>query len=74
VGKTEPTAEQVIDALDTARLLEIEYDHPEKIVTFPPNPETYFLDKKVRVEGKIEIYKGTPEIVLDDPSQIWIVE
>jgi len=126
VEETEPTAEQVIDALDTTKLLEIGYDHPEKIVTvegvivrtyyaknskgkptfldfhdpyegyfscviwqedrqtsepirdkfieaFPPNPETYFLNRKVRVEGKIEIYKGTPEIVLDDPSQIWIV-
>ncbi|MCK4388293.1 MAG: thermonuclease family protein [Dehalococcoidia bacterium] len=44
------------------------------IEAFPPNPETYFLNKQVRVEGKIKIYKGTPEIVLDDPSQIWIVE
>jgi len=131
VQETEPTAEQVaeqtIDALDTDKLLEIGYSHPEKIVTvegiivrtyyaknskgkptfldfhdpyegyfqcviwqedkqtgesirdkfiqaFPPNPETYFLNKQVRVEGKIKIYKGTPEIVLDNPSQIWIVE
>lgn len=28
------------------------------IEAFPPNPETYFLNKKVRVKGKIEIYKG----------------
>jgi len=44
------------------------------IEAFPPNPETYFLDKRVRVKGKIEIYKGDPEIVLHDPSQIWIAE
>jgi len=127
VQETEPTAEQVIDALDTTKLLQIGYSHPEEVVTvegvivrtyyaknsegkptfldfhdpyegyfmcviwqedkqtgkpirdkfievFPPNPETYFLNKQVRVEGKIEIYKGTPEIVLDDPSQIRIVE
>ena len=127
VQEPEQVAEQTIDALDTDKLLEIGYNHPEEVVTvegvivrtyyatnskgkptfldfhdpyegyfqcviwqedkqtskpirdqfieaFPPNPETYFLDKKVRVEGKIEIYKGTPEIVLDDPSQIWIVE
>ena len=120
-------AEQVIDALDTDKLLEIGYSHPEEVVTvegivvrtyyaerskgqptfldfhdpyegyftciiwkedrqtgepirdkfieaFPPNPETYFLNKKVRVKGKIEIYKGDPEIILRDPSQIWIVE
>ena len=116
--------EKVIDALDTDRLLDIGYNHPEKVVTvegvivriyyakgqptfldfhdpyegyfkciiwkedaqggeptrdkfikaFPPNPETYFLNQKVRIKGKIEIYKGDPEIVLYDPSQIWIVE
>ena len=116
-GKVE---EEVIDALDTERLLDIGYNHPEKAVTvegvivrtyyakkskgnptfldfhdpyegyficiiweedkqsfieeFPPNPESYFLDKKVRVEGTIEIYEGAPEIVLHDPSQLRIVE
>lgn len=127
VREAEQVAEPIISALDTERLLEIGYSHPDKIVTvegiivktyygknstgkptfldfhdpyegyfacviwhedrqtnepirdkfieaFPPNPETYFLDKQVRVEGKIEIYKGTPEIVLADPSKIWIVE
>ncbi|GAH86024.1 unnamed protein product [marine sediment metagenome] len=44
------------------------------IEAFPPNPETYFLNRKVRVKGKIEIYKGAPEIILYAPSQIWIVE
>jgi len=123
----EQVAEQTIDALDTDKLLELGYSHPEEAVTvegiivrtyyaknskgkptfldfhdpyegyfqcviwqedkqtgkpirgkfieaFPPNPETYFLNKQVRVEGTIGIYKGTPEIVLDDPSQIRIVE
>jgi DNA/RNA endonuclease YhcR with UshA esterase domain len=28
----------------------------------------------VRVKGLIETYRGTPEIVLREPSQIWIVE
>ena len=111
--------EEVVDALDTEKLLEIGYNHPEKVVTvegviirtyyakkskgkptfldfhdpyegyficiiweedrqifveeFPPNPESYFLGKEVRVEGTIEIYEGAPEIILRDPSQIWIV-
>ncbi len=116
----EKVEEEVIDALDTERLLDIGYNHREKVVTvegvivityyaqksggkptfldfhdpyegyfaciiweedrqsfieeFPPNPESYFLDRKVRVEGTIEIYEGAPEIVLRDPSQIWILE
>lgn len=41
---------------------------------FPPEPETYYLDKKVRIKGLIETYKGAPEIILNEPSQIWIVE
>jgi hypothetical protein len=125
-----PTAEEeekAIDALDTGRLLDIGYNHPEEVVTvegvvvktyyaetskgqptfldfhdpyegyftciiwredkqtgeairdrfieaFPPNPEAYFLNMKVRVRGLIDIYQGAPEIVLHDPSQIWIVE
>jgi len=119
--------EEVIDALDTDRLLGIGYNYPEEVVivegvivrtyyaekskgqptflgfhdsyqgfftciiwqedkqtgerirdkfvqAFPPNPETCFMSKKVKVTGKIEIYKGTPEIILHDPSQIRIVE
>jgi len=119
-AEEEKVEEEVIGALDTESLLDIGYNHPEKVVTvegvivrtyyaqkskgkptfldfhdpyeeyfkciiweedrrifieeFPPNPESYFLDKEVRVEGTIEIYEGAPEIVLRDPSQIWVVE
>lgn len=40
---------------------------------FPPNPETYFLNKRVQVTGLIEEYKGNVEIILSDPSQIKVV-
>jgi len=50
-------------------------DNRDKFIeAFPPNPETYFEDKKVRIKGLIETYKGEPEIILNDPSQIWIVQ
>jgi len=50
-------------------------DYRDKFTqAFPPNPETYFLNKKVRIKGLIETYEGVPEIVLNDSSQIWIVE
>ncbi|MBI4187173.1 MAG: hypothetical protein HY530_06715 [Chloroflexi bacterium] len=121
VGCQAPSAnreqvEQVIDVLDTAKLLDIGYNQPDKIVTvegvmvgtyyatgskgqptflnfhdpyegyftaviwgddrdnFPPNPESYYLYKKVRIKGKIEIYKGAPEIILRQPSQILVVK
>lgn len=41
---------------------------------FPPNPEDYYLFKKVRVRGLIKEYKGKPEIILKSPTQIEIVE
>ncbi len=50
-------------------------DNRDKFIeAFPPNPETYFEDKKVKIKGLIETYKGAPEIILNDPSQIWIVQ
>jgi DNA/RNA endonuclease YhcR with UshA esterase domain len=41
---------------------------------FPANPETFYYGKKVRVSGYIKEYKGKPEIILNDPGQIEIVE
>jgi PKD repeat protein len=52
-------------------------DRSKFIKQFPPNPETYFLNKRVRVKGMIEEYpkgSGTPEIVLKEPAQIEVIE
>ena len=37
---------------------------------FTPPPETQFDKKRVCVSGKIEDFRGTPEIVVTAPSQI----
>ena len=37
---------------------------------FPFAPEVYYKGKEVRVTGEIIEYKGSPEIVVRDPSQI----
>ena len=37
---------------------------------FVQNPEDYYLNKIVRIVGEIKEYKGRPEIILEDPSQI----
>lgn len=41
---------------------------------FPGNPERHYLNKTVRITGYIKEYKGSPEIILDSPDQIEIVE
>jgi len=41
---------------------------------FPKNPEQYYYGKKVRVTGYVKEYNGKPEMVLNYPKQIQIVE
>ena len=45
-----------------------------KLMNFPKNPQDYYNGKTVRVMGEIKEYKGTPEIILEDSSQIEIGE
>ncbi|MGD8524474.1 MAG: hypothetical protein PVF56_25240, partial [Desulfobacterales bacterium] len=40
---------------------------------FPEKPEEFYLDKFVRARGKIKMYRGRPEIVLNNPNQIEII-
>jgi len=41
---------------------------------FPPDPEKYYLNKRVHVRGPIETYEGVPQIILYEPSQIRLAE
>ncbi len=41
---------------------------------FPANPEDYYLNRKVRITGLIKEYKGKPEIIVKNPSQIEIMK
>jgi hypothetical protein len=41
---------------------------------FPVKPETFYLNKFVRVKGKIKKFRGRPEIVLNSPKQIEIID
>jgi len=41
---------------------------------FPREPESYYLNKTILVRGKIEEYEGRPEIVLESPKQIQLLD
>jgi endonuclease YncB( thermonuclease family) len=41
---------------------------------FPEKPEEFYREKVVRVKGKIKTYRGRPEIVLNSPHQIEIID
>jgi hypothetical protein len=42
-------------------------------VKFPGSPEKYFLNKKVRVEGRVKDYKGKVEIIVKSMDQVKIL-
>ncbi len=41
---------------------------------FPEKPASYFDGRLVRVTGKVKMYEGSPEIVIDDPAQIQVLD
>ena len=40
---------------------------------FPEPPEDLYMGKKICVKGMIKAFRGKPEVIVDDPSQITIV-
>ena len=40
---------------------------------FSPAPEVKYKNKKVRITGLVKEYQGKPEIIVNDPSQIEIL-
>jgi micrococcal nuclease len=58
-----------------------DYQNTLSIVIFNQNlnkfdyqPAEYFLNKKIKVLGKIEIYQGSPQIIVDDPHDLLIID
>jgi hypothetical protein len=41
---------------------------------FPAPPETLYLGRTVRVTGRVRDYQGKPEVVIDSPEQIKIID
>jgi hypothetical protein len=41
---------------------------------FPEPPETAYMNRTVRVRGKVATYKGSPQIVISGPGEIEILE
>jgi len=47
---------------------------PDDWNKFPQPPEDLFLDELVQVTGLVKEYEGAPEIIIEEPGQIEIVE
>lgn len=40
---------------------------------YPESPERYFLNKKVRAVGKVAMYRGRPQIVIESPLHLTVL-
>lgn len=40
---------------------------------YPESPERYFLNKKVRAVGKVAMYRGRPQIVIESPLHLAVL-
>jgi len=40
---------------------------------YPESPERYFLNKKVRAVGKVAMYRGRPQIVIESPLHLMVL-
>nr|WP_290668414.1 thermonuclease family protein [Ardenticatena sp.] len=47
---------------------------PDRWQDFPEPPETYLLDRCIAIQGRVQLYKGTPQIVLRDTIQLAILD
>src|SRR5262245_22756129 len=41
---------------------------------FPPDPERFYVGKRVRVAGTIQSFRGAPEIVVRDVADLQVVD
>lgn len=46
---------------------------PNVYYKWPEPPDDYYFGRTIRAHGVIELYRGWPEIVVEDPSQIEVV-
>jgi hypothetical protein len=88
IGKVKTVCGKVTSATFAARtkgqptFLNLDQPYPNQVFTiviwgsdrkkFSNAPEVLFRDKVICVTGKIKAYRGKPEIIVDDPSQIVI--
>lgn len=85
IGKMKAVEGKVLDTHLTEKVFILKFRDNFKVVMFKNrfanldknilrSPDTYFKGRLVRVSGVIKEYKGSPEIILNDLSQMEILE
>ena len=76
---------QVVDSYNSGKVVLLNFDQdfrntfkvaifPDAWPLFPEPPEDYYRNRTIRVTGEIKMYQNAPEIIVDQPDQIEIVE
>ncbi|MCG3209240.1 MAG: hypothetical protein FOGNACKC_02861 [Anaerolineae bacterium] len=84
-GQVVTIAGEVISTYNSGKVVFLNFDEayqdtfkvvifPDAWPLFPEPPEAYFHHKKIKVTGQVKLYQNAPEIVVDQPDQIVIVE
>jgi aspartyl/asparaginyl-tRNA synthetase len=84
-GQTATVEGTVVSTYNSGKVVFLNFDEdykstfkvvifPDDWPKFPEPPEKLFLDQKVRVKGLVKEYQGAPEIIVEEPEQIEVIE
>jgi DNA/RNA endonuclease YhcR with UshA esterase domain len=84
-GKTATVEGRVVATYNSGKAVFLnfdkDYEHTFKVVIFPDAwplfpqpPEDMYQDRLVQVTGQVKMYQGAPEIIVESPDAIYILE
>jgi DNA/RNA endonuclease YhcR with UshA esterase domain len=84
-GQTVSVEGQVVDTYNSGKVIFLNFDEdyrhtfkavifPDAWPLFPEPPDSLYLGHMVRVTGQVKMYRGAPEIIVETPNAIDILE
>jgi DNA/RNA endonuclease YhcR with UshA esterase domain len=84
-GQTVTVAGHIVDTYNSGKVVFLNFDQdyattfkvvifPDAWSLFPAPPEEYYRDKVIQVTGQVKMYQNAPEIIVEQPDQIEIME
>ncbi len=85
IGVSTTVAGQVVDTHNSGNVVYLNFAEqyqgtfrvvifPDAWSRFPAPPEQFYANATINVTGQISTYRGSPQIIVDDPSQIEVLE
>ena len=84
-GQTVTVAGHIVDTYNSGKVVFLNFDQdftdtfkvvifPDAWPLFPAPPEDYYRDKTIQVTGQVKMYQNAPEVIVERPDQIEIME